>query len=41
MIDEKIKLRGDVAIVLSNASGEVKDTREIKNIVVTTGLEFI
>tara|TARA_R110000822_G_scaffold310366_3_gene442856 strand:+ start:1549 stop:1998 length:450 start_codon:yes stop_codon:yes gene_type:complete len=41
MIDEKIKLRGDVAIVLSNASGEVKETREIKNLVVTTGLGFI
>jgi len=41
MIDENIKLRGDVAIVLRNANGEVKEKREIKNLVVTTGLEFI
>ena len=41
MIDEKIKLQGDVVIVLKDASGKVKETREIKNLVVTTGLGFI
>jgi hypothetical protein len=42
MINDSLKITGDVQItVFDQASGEVKDTREIKNLVVTTGKTFI
>tara|TARA_R110001592_G_scaffold100063_1_gene284377 strand:+ start:75 stop:524 length:450 start_codon:yes stop_codon:yes gene_type:complete len=41
MINDKLKLRGDVAIVLKDKDGNVKDSREIHNLVVSTGLTFI
>ena len=41
MINEDLKLRGDVAIVLKDKDGNVKDSREIHNLVVSSGLEFI
>ena len=41
MINENLKLRGDVAIVLKDKDGNVKDSREIHNLVVSAGLEFI
>lgn len=41
MINEDLKLRGDVAIVLKDKDGNVKDSREIHNLVVNAGLEFI
>jgi hypothetical protein len=41
MIKEKLQIRGDVNIVLCGKDGKVKDTRDIKNLVVTTGLEWI
>lgn len=41
MINEDLKLRGDVAIVLKDKNGNVKDSREIHNLVVSSGLEFI
>ena len=41
MINDDLKLRGDVAIVLKDKDGNVKDSREIHNLVVSAGLEFI
>ena len=41
MVNENLKLRGDVALVLKGADGKVKDSREIKNLIVNDGLEFI
>ena len=41
MINDDLKLRGDVAIVLKDRNGNVKESREIKNLVVTAGLTFI
>lgn len=41
MINEKLKLSGEVSIVLKDKDGNVKDTREIKNLVVNAGLAFI
>lgn len=41
MINDKLKLRGDVALVLKDKDGNVKDSREIHNLVVSTGLTFI
>jgi len=41
MINEDLKLRGDVAIVLKDKDGNIKDSREINNLVVSSGLEFI
>jgi hypothetical protein len=41
MINEDLKLRGDVAIVLKDKNGNVKDSRKIHNLVVSSGLEFI
>tara|TARA_R110001599_G_scaffold20589_1_gene77799 strand:+ start:1350 stop:1799 length:450 start_codon:yes stop_codon:yes gene_type:complete len=41
MINDDLKLRGDVAIVLKDKDGNVKDSREIQNLVVSAGLEFI
>jgi hypothetical protein len=36
-----IKATGDVTLVLRGPDGQIKDTQEIKNLVVTTGKNFI
>jgi hypothetical protein len=41
MIRDGFKLTGDVEIKLFDQNGDVKDTRTIKNLVVTAGKEFI
>jgi hypothetical protein len=41
MINDTIKITGDVQITLFDANGFVKDTRQIKNLVVSAGKEFI
>lgn len=41
MINDNIKITGDVRIDLFDENGMVKDTREIKNLVVTVGKTFI
>lgn len=41
MINEGLKLRGDVAVVLRDKNGNIKDERTIKNLIVDTGLNFI
>lgn len=41
MINEKLKLSGALSIVLTDKNGNVKDTREVKNLVVNSGLAFI
>lgn len=41
MLKDTIKITGDVTIQLFNQDGSLKDTREIKNLVVTTGKQFI
>jgi len=41
MINDNLKLRGDVAIVVKDKDGKVKDSREIHNLVVSAGLEYI
>ena len=41
MINDDLKLRGDVAIVLKDKDGKVKDSREINNLVVSAGLTYI
>lgn len=41
MFHDALKVTGDVAITLYNKDGSVKDQREIKNLVVTVGKEFI
>ena len=38
---EKLKITGEVSIVLKDKHGNVKDQREIKNLVVNTGLAYI
>lgn len=41
MINEKLKLSGALSIVLTDKNGVVKDTREVKNLVVNSGLAYI
>lgn len=41
MIIENLKLSGELNIVLKDKDGNVKDTREVKNLVVNTGLAYI
>lgn len=41
MINENLKLSGQLSIVLKDKAGNVKDTREVKNLVVNAGLAFI
>lgn len=41
MMNDGLKLRGDVALVLRDKDGNVKDKRNIKNLIVNTGLNFI
>jgi hypothetical protein len=41
MMNDGLKLRGDVALVLRDKDGNVKDERLIENLIVNTGLNFI
>lgn len=41
MINENLKLSGQLSIVLKDKAGNVKDEREVKNLVVNKGLEYI
>ena len=41
MLKENLKLRGDVALVVKDKNGNVKEKREINNLIVSAGLEFI
>jgi len=41
MIHDTIKMTGDLKIVLTDADGQIKHEQEIKNLVVTTGKNFI
>jgi hypothetical protein len=41
MINEGLKLRGDVALVLRDKDGNVKSEQKVKNLIVNTGLNFI
>jgi hypothetical protein len=41
MISDGLKITGAVEITLFDKNGDVKDTRSIKNLVVTAGKEFI
>lgn len=41
MQTEKINVKGDVSIRLYDERGNLKDSRDIKNLVVNTGLTFI
>ena len=40
-MNDGLKLRGDVALVLRDKKGNVKEERTIKNLIVDTGLNFI
>lgn len=39
--NDTLKLQGNLSIVLTDAQGRVKDTREVKNLVVTAGITHI
>lgn len=41
MINDNLKLSGALSIVLTDKDGNVKDSREVKNLVVNAGLAFI
>ena len=41
MFDEDLKLSGQLNIVLKDKAGNVKDQREVKNLVVNAGLAYI
>ena len=41
MIKENLKLSGQLTIVLKDKAGNIKDKREVKNLVVNKGLEYI
>jgi len=41
MMNDGLKLRGDVALVLRDKDGNIKETRDVKNLIVDTGLNFI
>lgn len=41
MLNEKLTVTGQVCIQIFDAQGNLKDTRDIKNLVVTTGKTFI
>ena len=40
-MNDGLKLRGDVALVLRDKDGNIKDERKIENLIVDTGLNFI
>lgn len=41
MLHDTIKMMGDLKIVLTDENGQIKHEQEIKNLVVTTGKNFI
>lgn len=41
LTQENLKLAGELSIVLTDKDGQVKDTREVKNLVVNAGLAYI
>jgi len=41
MINENLKLSGQLNIVLKDKAGNIKDQREVKNLVVSAGLAYI
>jgi hypothetical protein len=41
MVEEKIKITGHVDIVVTDKDGSIKETRSVKNLVLTTGKTFI
>lgn len=41
MLNDQLKLKGRVGIVLKDKDGNVKETRNIDNLVVDTGLDYI
>jgi hypothetical protein len=41
MFNETLKVTGDVTVTITGPNGEVKDQRQIKNLVVTAGKQFI
>lgn len=41
MLSDNLKLKGRVGIVLKDKDGKVKETRQINNLVVDAGLDFI
>lgn len=41
MVNDKLRMTGDVSIVLTGPDGQVKDSREIKNLVVNAGLAYV
>lgn len=41
MINDNLKLSGALSIVLTDKDGNVKDSREVKNLVVNAGLAYI
>lgn len=41
MVEEQIKMTGHVDIVVTDKNGNVKDTRSVKNLVLTSGKTFI
>ena len=41
MINSEIKATGRLSVVLKDSSGQVKDSRDINNLVVTSGLGYI
>lgn len=41
MIKESIKLRGDLDVVVYGADGQIKEKRELRNLIVDAGLNYI
>ena len=41
MLNDQLKITGDVVVEITGADGQIKDRREIKNLVVATGKTFI
>jgi hypothetical protein len=41
MLNDQLKITGDVVVEITGADGQVKDRREIKNLVVSVGKTFI
>lgn len=41
MINEALKLKGDLVIVVKDKNGNIKEQREEKNLIVSAGLAFI
>lgn len=41
MINESIKVKGNLDIVLKDAEGNIKETRSVKNLLVDDGAEYI